>query len=68
MAHYCKPLKTWWSLNRLKERGFKFGDGAKEKIKNSWESCRFKYYHKYSSGDDQRAAIPDLANKQKNKQ
>ena len=24
-----KENKTWWSLQRLKEQGFKFGDGAK---------------------------------------
>ena len=70
MALCCKPKQTWWSLNRLKEHGVKFGDSAKgsgqllkSTHKNSWESYLFMYCHKYSGGDGQRAAIPDMANK-----
>ena len=44
------------------------GSSVKSTRKNSWESCRLKYYHKYSGGDGQRAAIPDMAHKQTIKQ
>ena len=36
--------------------------------KNSWESCHLMYYHKYSGGNGQRAAIPDVAQQQQQQQ
>ena len=73
MVHCCKPAQTWWSLNRLTEHGVKFGERIKadgqllKSTRNiSWESCHLKYYHKYSGGDGQSAAVPDNNNNNNN--
>ena len=61
-------LKNVVSISEMAQRRKAEGQLLKSTLKNSWESCRLHEYNKYSRGDRQRAAVPDVTQQQRQQQ